>query len=76
MVKPGSQGKGLQACSSSTAYFGQASLHKKKKAKSAATGVHKCLHVRKNCSRNKVVEPVGKTTLALDTVFGHKPEKE
>ena len=32
--------------------------------------------VRESCSRNNVVEPVGKTSLVLDTVFGHELEKE
>ena len=32
--------------------------------------------VRESCSRNNVVEPVGKTPLVLDTVFGHELEKE
>ena len=32
--------------------------------------------VRESCSRNNVVEPVGKTSLVLDTVFGHDLEKE
>ena len=32
--------------------------------------------VRESCSHNNVVEPVGKTSLVLDTVFGHDLEKE
>ena len=32
--------------------------------------------VRQSCSRNNVVEPVGKTFLALDTVLGHDLEKD
>ena len=32
--------------------------------------------VLKSCSRKKVVEPVGKNSLALDTVFGYDLEKE
>ena len=32
--------------------------------------------MRESCSRNNVVEPVGKTSLVLDTVFGHELEKE
>ena len=30
--------------------------------------------MRESCSRNNVVEPVGKTSLVLDTVFGHVTE--
>ena len=31
---------------------------------------------RESCSRNNVVEPVGRISLALDVVFGHDREKE
>ena len=56
------------------------SLQKKKKKKNNynPTCRDRCAQslVRESCSRNNVVEPVGKTSLVLDTVFGHELEKE
>ena len=80
MVKPGSQGQGLQVTLS--AYFGHAPFSPKKKKKKKNNNNPTCRDrcaqslVRESCSRNNVVEPVGKTSLVLDTVFGHDLEKE
>ena len=51
---------------------------KKKKNNNNPTCRDRCTQslVRESCSRNNVVEPVGKTSLVLDTVFGHELEKE
>ena len=66
--------RGCRVAFSAYRYFGQAtfSLSKKKKCRD------RCAQstVRQSCSRNNVVEPVGKTSLALDTVFGHDLKKE
>ena len=62
-----------------SAYFGQAPFSpKEKKKKNNPTCRDRCAQslVRESCSRNNVVEPVGKTSLVLDTVFGHELEKE
>ena len=50
----------------------------KEKNKNNPTCRDRCAQslVRESCSRNNVVEPVGKTSLVLDTVFGHELEKE
>ena len=64
-----------------SAYFGQAPFspkEKKEKNNYNPTCRDRCAQslVRECCSRNNVVEPVGKTSLVLDTVFGHELEKE
>ena len=76
MVKPGSQGQGLQGYSFSLLWAG--TFLSKRKNKNNPTCRDRCAHslVRESCSRNNVVEPVGKTSLVLDTVFGHELEKE
>ena len=79
MVKPGSQGQGLQGYSFSLLWAGTfLSKKKKKKNNYNPTCRDRCAQslVRESCSRNNVVEPVGKTSLVLDTVFGHELEKE
>ena len=73
MVKPGSQGQGLQGYSFSLLWAGTF-LSKRKKNPTCRDRYAQSL-VRQSCSRN-VVEPVGKTSLVLDTVFGHDLEKE
>ena len=76
MVKPGSQGQGLQGYSFSLLWAGTF-LSKRKKTKNP-TCRDRCAQslVRESCSCNNVVEPVGKISLVLDTVFGHELEKE
>ena len=61
-----------------SAYFGQAPFSPKKNNNNNPTCRDRCAQslVRESCSRNNVVEPVGKTSLVLDTVFGHELEKE
>ena len=80
MVKPGSQGQGLQGYSFSLLWAGTFLSKRKKKNKNNnnKTCRDRCAQslVRESCSRNNVVEPVGKTSLVLDTVFGHELEKE
>ena len=79
MVKPGSQGQGLQGYSFQLTLGRHLSLQKKtKKNNNNPTCRDRCAQslVRESCSRNNVVEPVGKTSLVLDTVFGHELEKE
>ena len=54
------------------------SLQKKKeKRKKKPTCRDRCAQslVRQSCSRNNVVEPVGKTSLVLDTVFWTRPRE-
>ena len=77
MVKPGSQGQGLQGYSFQLTLGRHLSLQKKKNNNNP-TCRDRCAQslVRESCSRNNVVEPVGKTSLVLDTVFGHELEKE
>ena len=77
MVKPGSQGQGLQGYSFSLVWAGTFLSKKKEKRKNPICR-DRCAQslVRQSCSRNNVVEPVGKTSLVLDTVFGHDLEKE
>ena len=64
MVKPGSQGQGLQGYSFCLLWAGTFLSKKKKKPQHAVTG-HRCAQslVRESCSRNNVVEPVGKKLL-------------
>ena len=80
MVKPGSQGQGLQGYSISLLWAGTFLSKRKKEKKNNynPTCRDRCAQslVRESCSRNNVVEPVGKTSLVLDTVFGHELEKE
>ena len=82
MVKPGSQGQGLQGYSFSLLWAGTFLSKKKKKKKKKNNNNPTCRDrcaqslVRESCSRNNVVEPVEKTSLVLDTVFGHDLEKE
>ena len=58
-----------------SAYFGQAPFSPRKKNPICRDRCAQSL-VRQSCSRNNVAEPVGKTSLVLDTVFGHDLEKE
>ena len=53
------------------------SLQKKKNEKNT-TCRDRCAKslVRQSCSRNNVVEPVGKTSLVLGAIFGQNLEKE
>ena len=62
-----------------SAYFGQAPFSpEKKKERKNATCRDWCAQslVHQSCSCNNVVEQVGKTSLALNTVFGHDLGKE
>ena len=88
MVRLGLPGQGLQDCSFSLLWAATSlslslslslsppslSLSRKKKAKQFR---NRCAQspVQKNCSRSNV-EPVGKTSVALDTVFRLDLEKE
>ena len=74
MVKPGSQGQELQGYSFSLIWAGTF-LSKRKKKPTCRDRCAQSL-VRQSCSRSNVVEPVGKASLVLDTVFGHDLEKE
>ena len=64
-----------------SAYFGQAPFSpkekkkKEKKTQHAVTGVHNQALVRQSCSRNNVVESVGKTSLVLNTIFWTRPRE-
>ena len=79
MVKPGSQGQGLQGYSFSLLWAGTFLSKRKKNQKTiitqhAVTGVHNLL-----CVKAAAVTTLGrweKTSLVLDTVFGHDLEKE
>ena len=77
MVEPDSQGQGLQGCSFSLLWAGTF-LCKKEKENTTCRDVDRCgqFFVRQSSSRNNIVEPVGKTYQALDTVFRHDLEKE
>ena len=76
MVKPGSQGQGLHGYSFSLLRAGN--FHSKKKKRKNPICRDRCAQslVRPSCSRNNVVEPVGKSSQVLDTVLGHDLEKE
>ena len=76
MVKPGSQGQELQGCFFSLLCVGTFLSKKKKKEKNTCRDRCAQSLVRQSCSRNKVVEPLGKTSLVLNMVFGHDQEKE
>ena len=78
MVKPGSQGQGLQGYSFSLLWAGTFLFKRKNKNNNNPTCRDRCAQslVRQSRSRNNVVDPVGKTSLVLDTVFGHDLEKE
>ena len=61
-----------------SAYFGQAPFSPKKKKEKNTKCRDRCAQslVRQSCSRNNVVERGEKTSLVLDTVFGHDLEEE
>ena len=69
-------GQGLQGCSFSLLWTGTFSPEKEKEKNTTCRDRCAQSLVRQSCSRNNVVLPVGKTSLALDTVFGHDLEKE
>ena len=76
MVKPGSQGQGLQGYSFSLVRAGTfLSKKKKEKTQHAATGVHNLLCV-KAAAVTRLWNRWENTSLVLDTVFGHDLEKE
>ena len=80
MVKPGFARPGAAGLLFQLTLGRHLSLQKKNKNKNNnnPTCRDRCAQslVRESCSRNNVVEPVGKTSLVLDTVFGHDLEKE